>query len=141
MIMPRAHDRMEMDVTVETVALDLDALERKYAEERGKRLRQDASRQYQELNGKFADFDRDPFADPNFTRDPIVKDVDVMIIGGGQIYAEAMHLADQQILTEIHQSPEGDTFYPPFDATEWAETKRESYDGYDFVWLDRIFLG
>ncbi|HET7689878.1 MAG TPA: dihydrofolate reductase [Nocardioidaceae bacterium] len=68
-------------------------------------------------------------------------DGDVMVIGGGQVYADAMHVADQQILTEIHLMPEGDTFYPPYDATEWAETKRESHDGYDFVWLERIFLG
>lgn len=68
-------------------------------------------------------------------------DGDIMIIGGGQVYADAMHLADQQILTEIHESPQGDTFYPQFDQTEWAETKRESFDGYDFVWLERIFLG
>jgi dihydrofolate reductase len=68
-------------------------------------------------------------------------DGDIMIIGGGQIYTEAMHLADQQVLTEIHESPEGDTYYPPYDETEWAETKRETYDGYDFVWLERIFLG
>jgi len=68
-------------------------------------------------------------------------DGDIMIIGGGQIYAEAMHLADQQILTEIHQSPEGDTYYPAYDESEWAETKREAYDGYHFVWLERIFLG
>ncbi|HSV37659.1 MAG TPA: dihydrofolate reductase [Nocardioidaceae bacterium] len=66
---------------------------------------------------------------------------DIMIIGGGQIYADALHLADQQILTEIHEKPEGDTFYPPFDDSEFAETKRESYDGYDFVWYERILLG
>jgi dihydrofolate reductase len=66
---------------------------------------------------------------------------DIMVIGGGEIYAAALPLADEQILTEIHQSPEGDTRYPVFDATEWAETKRETYDGYDFVWLERIFLG
>jgi dihydrofolate reductase len=66
---------------------------------------------------------------------------DIMVIGGGQIYAEAMPLADQQILTEIHQSPEGDTHYPAYDEAEWAETKRESHDGYEFVWLERIFLG
>src|SRR3954462_7119633 len=76
-------DRMEIDVTAGTTDLDLEALEKKYAEERAKRLRQDASKQYAELTGRYADFDRDPYADPEFTRDPIVKDVDVMIIGGG----------------------------------------------------------
>src|SRR5690348_189821 len=76
-------DRMEINVTVKTTDLDLDALEKKYAEERAKRLRTDGSSQYAELNGRFANFDRDPFADPSFTRGPIAKDVDVMIIGGG----------------------------------------------------------
>ena len=63
--------------------IDVEELTRKYAEERAKRFRDDAINQYQELTGKFANFDRDPFADPSFTRDPIVKDVDVMVIGGG----------------------------------------------------------
>ncbi len=63
--------------------IDIEALKRRYAEERVKRLRDDGSAQYQELRGKFADFDRDPLADPDFTRDPIVKSVDVLIVGGG----------------------------------------------------------
>lgn len=62
---------------------------------------------------------------------------DVMVIGGAQVYEGAMALADVQILTEVHQRPEGDTFYPAFDRAEWAETRRETHDGYDFVWLER----
>ncbi len=65
-------------------------------------------------------------------------DGDIMVIGGGQVYAAALPLADKQILTEIHQSPEGDTHYPPYDESDWRETKRESYVGYDFVWLERV---
>ena len=63
--------------------IDVEELNRRYAEERAKRLRTDGSNQYAELNGRYANFDRDPFADPDFTRDPIVEDVDVLIIGGG----------------------------------------------------------
>lgn len=62
---------------------------------------------------------------------------EVIVIGGAQVYAAAMSLADAQILTEVHQSPEGDTFYPAFDRSEWVETRREEHDGYDFVWLER----
>lgn len=62
---------------------------------------------------------------------------DAMVIGGGQIYAEALPLADEQVLTEVHQSPEGDAHYPDFDRSEWRETKREEHDGYDFVWWER----
>ena len=64
-------------------------------------------------------------------------DGDVMVIGGAQVYAAAMHLADVQVLTEVHQAPEGDTRYPEFDRSDWTETRREPHDGYEFVWLER----
>ena len=64
-------------------------------------------------------------------------DGDAMIIGGSQIYALAMPLADRQVLTEVHASPEGDVTYPAFDRAEWVETRRDEHDGYDFVWLER----
>lgn len=60
-------------------------------------------------------------------------DGDIMIIGGAQIYEAAMDHADVQILTEVHQSPEGDTHYPAFDREKWRETGREPHGGYDFV--------
>jgi dihydrofolate reductase len=62
---------------------------------------------------------------------------DVMVIGGGHIYRDALPLADVQVLTEVHQSPEGDTHYPAFDRSEWREVRREQHDGYDFVWWER----
>ncbi|HSJ20505.1 MAG TPA: dihydrofolate reductase [Nocardioidaceae bacterium] len=62
---------------------------------------------------------------------------DVMVIGGARVYEATMGVADVQVLTEVHQSPEGDTFYPAFDRSEWVETRREAHDGHDFVWLER----
>jgi dihydrofolate reductase len=62
---------------------------------------------------------------------------DVMVIGGAQVYEATMPLADAQVLTEVHQSPEGDTCYPGFDRDGWRETRRQQHDGYDFVWLER----
>ena len=44
---------------------------------------------------------------------------DVMIIGGGQIYAQAMDHVDRLELTRVHASPEGDTVFPVFDASLW----------------------
>ena len=58
---------------------------------------------------------------------------EVFVIGGGQVYEEAMPFADQMMLTEIAQSPEGDAFFPRFDADHWHETTRESHDGFAFV--------
>lgn len=61
----------------------LEAARERYQAERAKRLRSDGLAQYTDIEGDFADFDRDPFADPGFTRDPIQEDVEVLIVGGG----------------------------------------------------------
>jgi dihydrofolate reductase len=63
---------------------------------------------------------------------------DVMVIGGGEVYAAALPLADAQVLTEVHAEPEGDAFYPPFDRTEWREVRREPQEGFDLVWWERV---
>ncbi len=63
--------------------IDFEALSRKYEEERLKRLRAEGLGQYQELKGAFAGFACDPNADPDFTREPVVREADVLIIGGG----------------------------------------------------------
>ncbi len=62
---------------------------------------------------------------------------DVMVIGGGHVYADAMPFADVQVLTEVHASPEGDTYYPEWDRSEWTEARREPRDGFDLVWWER----
>jgi dihydrofolate reductase len=62
---------------------------------------------------------------------------EVVVMGGAGLYAEALLDADRQILTWVHRSPPGDTCYPDFDPSDWVEAERESYDGYDRVWLDR----
>jgi cyclohexanone monooxygenase len=66
------------------LGFDPDALREKYKEERDKRVRQDGEHQYIELAGEFAHFaEDDPYADPNFKRDPISEDLEVAVIGGG----------------------------------------------------------
>lgn len=65
------------------------------------------------------------------------QDGDTIIAGGTEVYEQAMPLATHQILTEVHQSPEGDAHYPEFDAAQWRETARESRDDLDRVWLVR----
>ncbi len=55
----------------------------KYRIEREKRLRADGVDQYREMKDIYEDFDRDPFVEPGFTRDPCFDEVDVVIIGAG----------------------------------------------------------
>ena len=63
--------------------LSLEEAREKYRIEREKRLRADGIRQYKELKGDYEEFDRDPYVEPGFTRDAVVEDVDVVIVGGG----------------------------------------------------------
>ncbi|UXA07306.1 NAD(P)/FAD-dependent oxidoreductase [Mycobacterium sp. SMC-2] len=65
------------------VTFDVDALRRKYAEERARRLRPDGIAQYVETAGAFARFADDPWVDGNFVREPLTDEVDVAIIGAG----------------------------------------------------------
>ena len=49
---------------------------------------------------------------------------ELFIIGGGQIYQQAMGLADRLYITEIKHQFEGDTHFPPFERSEWDEVSR-----------------
>ena len=67
---------------------------------------------------------------------------EVWVIGGAQIYAEALPLAHRAMITEIAQDFEGDAFAPVFDP-EWRETSRESHVAasglpYSFVTVEKL---
>lgn len=74
---------------------------------------------------------------------PNARADEIMIIGGAQIYAEALPSARRVHLTEVHANPPGDTLLPAFDPVRWYETAREDHagegdqPGYSFVTLER----
>ena len=51
----------------------------------------------------------------------------VFVMGGGQLYAEALPLADELELTEVAASFEADTFFPDWDRAAFNETHRASH--------------
>ncbi len=67
-----------------------------------------------------------------------------MVIGGAEIYRQALPLADRIYLTEVHARVDGDTYLPALDWNHWLEVSREvhpagaghSHD-YSFVVLER----
>lgn len=55
------------------------------------------------------------------------KNIDeVMIIGGAQIYREALPLVQRAYITEIDAEIAGDAFFPDLEG-EWRETARKTY--------------
>ena len=69
----------------------------------------------------------------------------IMVVGGAEIYAQAMPLADRLEITHIHARPAGDTTFPAIDPAIWRETARAAHApeegddaGYDAVTYVRI---
>lgn len=55
-------------------------------------------------------------------------DEEVFIIGGAQIYAEALKVADRIYITHVEHDYEGDTSFPSIDLSEWRLVASERYE-------------
>ncbi len=68
---------------------------------------------------------------------------EVFVIGGAQIYAEALPLAQRLYLTEIRRDYPGDARFPDWSHAQWHEVARERQCGedglpYDFAVYERL---
>ena len=68
---------------------------------------------------------------------------ELMVIGGEQIYRQAMPAAGRLYLTRVGQSFKGDAFFPELEEGQWEEVAREDHeteDGLNYCYqiLDRI---
>lgn len=73
-----------------------------------------------------------------------IETEEAFIIGGAQIYALALDMADTVYLTQVHYNFEGDAFFPVLDTNIWTETERKSFQpdekhayAFDFVTLEK----
>lgn len=66
---------------------------------------------------------------------------EICIIGGGQIFEQALPLSNKLELTYVHRTVEGDAFFPAFIETDWSETAREDHDGFSFVTYQKANAG
>ena len=60
------------------------------------------------------------------------------VIGGTELYAAALPLADAMVLTEIGRDYAGDARFPEFDRAAWRETQRKPQTGRDGVRFDFV---
>lgn len=74
----------------------------------------------------------------------LVGDGEAFVIGGAQIFAEALPQVQRLLVTEIDKTFACDTFLPSIDLTQWRETARESHHSeanncdFAFVTYERI---
>ena len=62
----------------------------------------------------------------------------VFVIGGRELFAEALPLAAGLVITEIHRDYQGDTWFPPYDRSRWRETQREPHTAADGTKFDFV---
>ncbi len=65
----------------------------------------------------------------------------VFLIGGGEIYRQFLDRVDKLYVTEIHESYEGDTYFPEYReeiGSTWKEIMREDHSNLSFVVYDRM---
>lgn len=69
----------------------------------------------------------------------LARDAEIMVIGGAQIFAEALPLADRLVVTEIGRTFDCDTFFPEINPQQWKEVAREQHrseqQGFDYAFV------
>ena len=53
--------------------------------------------------------------------------LELMVIGGGQLYRQALRVAQRMLVTQVDCEPEADTWFPQLDLAEWEERSRTSF--------------
>lgn len=71
----------------------------------------------------------------------VKDDPQPFIIGGAQLYAEAMPQVTHLFLTRIERDVEADTFFPELNEAEWREVKREPGTTPQVTFVDLIRAG
>lgn len=63
----------------------------------------------------------------------LAGDGDTFVIGGGEIYAQSIDLADRLEITHVEQALPGDTSFPAIAPADWERSRVQHRDGFTFV--------
>lgn len=74
-----------------------------------------------------------------------VQAEEYMIIGGAEIYRQALPMAHRVYLTRVHANISGDAFFPVLESSQWQEVSREDMPAdeqnqyaHSFITLERV---
>jgi dihydrofolate reductase len=56
-----------------------------------------------------------------------MSDKEIMVIGGGSVYRQALPIVNRMYITKIHADIEGDVYFPNWDENEWILISQEDY--------------
>ena len=62
---------------------------------------------------------------------------EIMIIGGAQIYEQTLPIADRLYLTKVHETYDGDAFFPEINNSDWKTLSEENHNTHTFLTLER----
>lgn len=65
---------------------------------------------------------------------------EVFVIGGAQIYKDALERTDRIYLTRVHKSFDGDAYFPDLDPEKWLEVAREDHQADEKNSIDFSFI-
>jgi len=68
------------------------------------------------------------------------NDTTPFIIGGAQIYEQAISIADKLDITEVHHTFDADVFFPKINKDTWKETSREQFKSNEKNKFDYSFV-
>jgi dihydrofolate reductase len=64
-------------------------------------------------------------------------DDQVFVVGGGEIYAEAMPYAERLVITWVDLEPDGDAFFPALDPDVWTQVDTEGHGLWSITHYER----
>jgi dihydrofolate reductase len=65
------------------------------------------------------------------------RDSEIFVIGGAELFREALTVADRIHLSLVDAEPDGDTWMPEIDPSEWREVSTQEFPGFRYSVLER----
>lgn len=63
---------------------------------------------------------------------------EIMVIGGGNLYRQAIPFTDRIYLTVLNETWDGDTYFPKLKRGEWVQAEREDHEKHSFFTFERV---